>query len=141
MQIFLPYSDVYKVAECLDPKRLNNQINEASIILDAIEGKKAWRNHPVVLMYKEDYAFIYYYRYTLIAYKEGFKEEAKWWSIKCDCSKPDFVNETLTTNHKQRLYTKNPEYYKDFESFGSTDVNKYFVDGEWREYINGKRIK
>ena len=42
---------------------------------------------------------------------------------------------------KKRLYTKAPEHYKQWESFGKSEENWYFVDGEWRIYENGKRIK
>ena len=43
-------------------------------------------------------------------------------------------------NFKKRLYTNDPEHYKMFESYGKTDINMYFVDGEWIRYINGKRV-
>lgn len=42
---------------------------------------------------------------------------------------------------KRRLYTKMPEHYNQWELLGESDVNWYFVDGEWRYYRGGKRIE
>ena len=52
MQIFLPYKNVFETAKCLDNRRLNKQITECNQILDAIDGAKAWCNHPITKMYK-----------------------------------------------------------------------------------------
>lgn len=41
---------------------------------------------------------------------------------------------------KRRLYTKDPKYYAVWSYLGTSDENWYFVDGEWRKYVNGKRI-
>ena len=59
MQIFLPYKDIFKTAECFDNRRLNKQIIECQQILDAIDGSTSWCNHPIVKMYKEHY---YYFK-------------------------------------------------------------------------------
>jgi hypothetical protein len=42
---------------------------------------------------------------------------------------------------KRRLYSKDNEHYKQWAYLGESEVNWYFVDGEWRKYINGKRIE
>lgn len=42
---------------------------------------------------------------------------------------------------KRRLFTKNPKHYKQWADLGFSDENWYFVDGEWRKYVNGKRIE
>lgn len=44
MQVFIIGSPL-ETAESLSPKHLNNQINEAKIILDALRGAKAWSNY------------------------------------------------------------------------------------------------
>ena len=36
---------------------------------------------------------------------------------------------------KSRLYTKDKEFYKDWCIFGESYINKYFVSGEWKEYL------
>jgi hypothetical protein len=51
MQVFIIGSP-FETAQILDNKRLNRQIQEAQVILDALNGKKAWSNHPCVLQYK-----------------------------------------------------------------------------------------
>ena len=38
-------------------------------------------------------------------------------------------------------WLKNKEHYKQFAEYGESQVNLYFVDGEWRKYVNGKRIE
>ena len=60
MQVFIICSPL-ETAKALSPKHLNNQINEAKIILDALNGAKAWSNHPVVLQYRgyEDWLEMY----------------------------------------------------------------------------------
>ena len=42
---------------------------------------------------------------------------------------------------KRRLYTKDPERYKQWEDLGKSDENHYFVDGSWRKYVNGQRVE
>jgi Pyrimidine dimer DNA glycosylase len=53
MQTFLPSSSFQRSAKVLDNKRLGKQRVEAYQILQVLlEGKKAWANHPAVLMWK-----------------------------------------------------------------------------------------
>ena len=53
MQTFLPYPDFKKSAEILDYRRLGKQRVESWQILDTLlNNKKAWSNHPAVLMWK-----------------------------------------------------------------------------------------
>jgi hypothetical protein len=56
MQTFLPYPDFQKSAAVLDDKRLNNQINETTVILRTLLGSyrvgKGWPNHPVTKMWR-----------------------------------------------------------------------------------------
>ena len=51
MQVFIVGSPL-ETARALSKRHLNNQINEASIILAALNGAKAWSNHPCVLQYR-----------------------------------------------------------------------------------------
>ena len=40
---------------------------------------------------------------------------------------------------KRRLYTKDKSWYSQWAHLGESVENWYFVDGEWRKYVNGKR--
>ncbi len=42
---------------------------------------------------------------------------------------------------KRRLYTKDNNYYSQWKDLGESDVNFYYVDGNWLHYKNGKLIK
>lgn len=42
---------------------------------------------------------------------------------------------------KRRLYTKDQEHYKQWAHLGTSEENWYFVDGEWRKYVNGERVE
>jgi hypothetical protein len=59
----------------------------------------------------------------------------------CEIIKPKFHTHEYLDNMKSRLYTKDPILYSDFSKYGKSEINMYFVDGEWRKYINGKRIE
>lgn len=75
MQIFLPYTDIIEVAECLDNRRLHKQIVECKQIIKAITGEsEAWKNHPIVKMYKDNVDFVYAYLSILERYWNLYKE-------------------------------------------------------------------
>lgn len=52
MNIFIVGSPV-ETARALDLRRLHKQIIECQQILDALNGKCAWSNHPCTLQYKD----------------------------------------------------------------------------------------
>lgn len=80
MQVFVPYPEPIKVAQCLDAKRLNKQIIECRQILDAIDGTgKGWFNHPVVKMYKPYRDWLFYYMNCLDCYQKGLINYAQDW--------------------------------------------------------------
>ena len=140
MQIFLPYKDIFETAKCLDKRRLNKQIIECQQILDAIDRAKAWRNHPIVKMYKEYYYFILKYKEVLQMYKEKSFDVAKMISLEANGQLPHFITDDYCDQMKRRLYAKDPIHYKQFEKYGTSDVNWYFVDGKWLYYRNSKQI-
>ena len=74
-------------------------------------------------------------------YKRGRLNYARHLSLLADSRRPDFHTEEYFDQIKRRLYTKMPEHYDQWEHLGESDVNWYFVDGEWRYYRNGKRIE
>lgn len=51
MQVFIVGTPL-ETAVALDTKRLHKQIVECGQILDALNGKTAWSNHPCVLQYR-----------------------------------------------------------------------------------------
>lgn len=154
MQVFVCYPEPLKVAQAMwdDQRRYNKAIIEAKQILAAIDGAKAWRNHPVCLMYKEHKEWLEYYLYCFEAYRNsrksdnctdnvGFMLEAEYYSNKADEIRPSFLEEKFCIQHRKRLYTKSPELYPQFAPYGKSDVNWYFVGGELLKYKDGKRIK
>lgn len=155
MQVFVPYKEPLKCAETLwsDQKRYNKQIIECRQIIDAIDGKLAWKNHPVTLMYKPYREWLSYYMECLISYRhfnkatDGsngeliWKHETLYNNEEANKITPPFLTEEFCDNHKRRLYTKDNELYPQFKEYGITEENWYFVDNELRIYKNGKRIK
>lgn len=143
MQVFVPYREPIKVAECLSgDKRLRKQIIECQQILDAINGVgKGWFNHPVVTMYKEHTKWLEHYASCLALYANDAPIHAKVCSDLADLCTPSFLTDELCNQHKRRLFTKNPQHYAQFAEYGTSDYNLYYVDGSWRKYVNGKRIE
>lgn len=137
MQIFF-IGNVLDTAKCLDKKRLNKQIIEVNQLIKAIEGNtKAWRNHPVTIMYENDLNFLRGYKNCLIAYKENRIQDAEFFSKWCDRTKPDFLKDCgwYFENMKNRLFTKDKQHYLQyFPTAVESYSNYYYVRGEWREY-------
>ena len=154
MQVFIVGTPL-DTAMALDAKRLNKQIVECSQILDALNGKKVWRNHPCVLQYRgyEEWLWIYkevLYEYYLYAHNNNATETLKedcfdlfvYWNNKAVEYTPPFHTQEYFDQMKRRLYTKNPEHYKQWEHLGTSLENWYWSQEENKfiKYINGKRI-
>ena len=127
----------------LDPLRLRKQIVECHQILAAIRGEgKGWSHHPVVLMYSEPNSVRWLQMYVdiLEGYLAGYTglERADREAREIT---PEFHTEKFLIQMKRRLFSKNPEYYKQWESLGPSDENWYFVNKQWVKYINGKRVE
>lgn len=138
MQVFVPYPSPIDVAKCLDPKRLRKQIIECDQILKAIRGKsEAWKNHPVVKMYKNYTQFLCAYSDTLWCFMNG-SDMAPGLSEYADRYRPPFLTDDFCDQHKRRLFTKAPELYPQFAEYGKSEENWYFVDGKIVKYLNGK---
>jgi hypothetical protein len=140
MQVFIIGTPL-ATAMALDRKRLNKQIIECQQILDALNGAKAWSNHPCVLQYRGYEKWLEHYLSCLTLYKNNTNIHAKVCSDLAQMSKPEWHTTEYFNQMKRRLYSKNPEHYKQWEHLGTSDENWYFVDEEWRKYINGKRIE
>ena len=144
MQVFVVGSPL-ETAMALSQKHLRNQINEANIILAAIHGEgKGWIHHPVVLMYSEPNSvrWLQMYADILEGYLEGHTG-----LIEADREAreitPAFHTPTFVENMKRRLYTKNPEYYKQWAEYGTSDENFYWspTQQKWLVYRDGKLIE
>lgn len=141
MQVFIIGTPL-ETAIALDRGRLNKQIIECKQILDALNGAKAWSNHPCVLQYRGHEMWLEHYRDCLMFYARGEYKLAQIESYYAeDLHRPYWHNDAYYLQMKRRLYTKDPEHYKQWADLGKSDENYYYVDGQWRIYKNGKRVQ
>lgn len=148
MQVFIVGSPL-ETAMALDKRRLNRQIQETKVILNALNGAKAWSNHPCVLQYRGHEDWLLHYQWCLESYYRGVTNgtldleyyDARDESRVCEAYKPAFHTQEYFNQMKRRLYSKDKEYYEQWAYLGESEDNWYFVEGEWRIYRNGKRIK
>ena len=148
MQVFVPYVEPYFVAQTLDKRRLNKQVLECRQIIKAITSEsEAWKNHPVVNMYKNHMIWLIFYTMCLDAYRKGHLKEAwRYSQTSCRYTPPFLKDERVSAHHRERLYTKNPEYYRRrWPHFTNYDYSKceenlYIVDGKTLWYKNGKLV-
>lgn len=68
MQTFLPFTDFYWSARCLDMKRLGKQRVETYQIMRALLTGQGWVNHPATLMWHG-------YERALLAYQQAMCNE------------------------------------------------------------------
>ena len=141
MQVFITSTNIIETVKQLDPKRFNKQIIETRQILKALRGEsKAWKNHPCVLQYSNHITWLELYLRCFEEYKIGNFGLALSCSILATEHTPLFHTPEYLTQMKRRLYTKDQEYYKLWSEFGTSDINWYWVEGEWRYYVAGKRV-
>ena len=140
MQVFIIGTPL-ETAIALDSRRYNKQIIECQQILDALNGAKAWSNHPCVLQYRGYERWLEHYLSCLTLYKNNAYIHAKVCSDLAQMCKPEWHTTEYFDQMKRRLYSKNPEHYKQWAHLGESNQNFYYVDKEWRIYENGKRVK
>ena len=141
MQVFITSTNPIETVKQLDPKRFNKQILEINQILKAIHGESsAWKNHPCTIQYREHTYWLELYLRCLKEYKAGNYAIALSASLLATEHTPLFHTPEYLTQMKRRLYTKDQEYYNLWSEFGTSDINWYWVEGEWRYYIAGKRV-
>lgn len=142
MQVFIVGSPL-ETAMALDSARLRKQIIETQQILDALNGAKAWSNHPCVLQYRGHEFWLRCYKRVLETVQYGGKDSirCKYNDYRARETTPNWHTQEYYDQMKRRLYTKDPEHYKQWAHLGKSDCNWYFVDSEWRKYVNGKRIE
>lgn len=140
MQVFIVGSPL-ETARALDGLRLRKQILEINQIRYALKGAKAWSNHPCVLQYRGYDEWLKHYLDCLVSYCWGNIRYASYYSCCAEEVTPDWHTQEYYDQMKRRLYTKDPEHYAQWADLGKSDENWYFVDGEWRKYVNGKRVE
>lgn len=124
MQTFLPYSIYNLCVRCLDYRRLGKQRVECIQILKTNLGlttSKAWKNHPAVLMWKNNLYNLC--EYSIIICKEWIKRGYKDNCLKQILNLKTMVNEDKNSkpfwlgnldfhlSHQSNLLRKKPEYY------------------------------
>lgn len=155
MQVFIVGTPL-ETAMALDKRRLNRQIQEVKVILDALNGAKAWSNHPCVLQYRGYKKWLWYYMSVLGEYyqiyhlewlsdegKESLKPLMYYWNDKATQCTPLFHTQEYFDQMKRRLYTKDKEHYKQWAHLGESDENWYWSHEkqEFIKYRNGKKVK
>lgn len=136
MQTFLPWPDLEASVLDLDTRRLNNQINEAKVILNVITGvSTAWANHPAVKMWEGYTEALELYRW-LCKYVADSRAHRimtwpeppinvvyPWW----------FGDERLHRSHRRNLLRKDIHHYsRTFYYDIPGDVYYWPYRGQWR---------
>lgn len=133
MQIFI-VGTVYETAQILDKKRFHRQISEAELIYKGINGENGWGNNILAKMYRNHIKFLELYIQVFKLYKLGKYFDAYCTSMEAMKFAPEFIEDNYISNMKSRLYTKDPIYYKCYESYGESYINLYYIDNKWRSY-------
>ena len=131
MQIFI-VGTPFETGIALDKKRLSRQISEAQLIYDGILGQNGWRDNILSRMYKEHLTYLRFYIATMKAIKNEQYENARIYSDTAQIFKPKFQTRRYLDNMKSRLYTKDPVQYRQWSKYGTSDINMYFVDNQWK---------
>ena len=141
MQVFIIGSP-YETAMFLDKKRLNKQIVECIQMLKALEGlSKGWRNHPCTIQYDKHRYWLWVYMLCLASYREEQYFNSILFSEVCERYKPEFHTDEYFEQMKRRLYTKDKEHYSYWSELVESNENWYWVDNQWKKYVNGKIVK
>lgn len=83
-------------------------------------------------MHKEHLTYLWFYIMTMRAIKNEQYENARIYSGTAQIFKPKFQTQRYLNNMKSRLYTKDPVQYRQWSKYGTSDINMYFVDNQWK---------
>jgi hypothetical protein len=128
MQTFLPYPNIEQSLKSLEFKRLGKQRVEAFQILNIIlkrTNSDAWKNHPVIKMWKKHpNALKLYYNQSIKEWiSRGYKNNMKFEKIRGKTIFPDWWgNKKFHDSHKSNLLRKNSEYYSQFNWDISSEI-------------------
>jgi hypothetical protein len=129
MQTFLPYPNIKKSLKSLDYKRLGKQRVEAFQILNILLNRterKAWKNHPAVLMWKgyENALKLYLNKSIKLWISRGYKNTMNLEKIEGKIILPKWLgNKKFHDSHKSNLLRKNPEHYFEFNKEVPDNLN------------------
>jgi hypothetical protein len=131
MQTFLPYADFERSLACLDRARLGKQRVETFQIISTIENnKKAWSNHPAVLMWHNCIpALKHYYNLSLEAWADRGYKNIKLTPITIEDTivYPEWFGlEAFHLSHQSNLIRKNAEYYRPIFGEDVSDALPYY---------------
>ncbi len=132
MNVFMPYPDLRKSVECLDPRRLGNQVYREGLTL--IRG--GWSRHPAALIWADHKRALT--QYCLFGLEElerrgrfypHHKEAFQKYLLEfADTGLPDIVkDDRFCARHRAALLFKDFDYYK---RFGWTEEPK--IEYIWR---------
>ena len=149
VNIFIPLSDPVEIAKVLDYKRLGKQRVEALQIINIItENTKssAWRNHPVVLTWKEYPEALKYYCNVMIKewIARGYQNNMLLYELKSpNPPMPWFMNcKPVLLSYQASLLRKNPEYYSKFFKVPKEYMKySYLWVVENDNYLTAEKIK
>jgi len=145
MQTFLPYGqDFENTAQILDYRRLGKQRVEARQILNTLTwrtGKKGWKNHVVVRMWKDHLNALRLYHNIMIDEwkRRGYNNTMRKLPIRGEIIFPEWINDQrLMYSHKANLLRKKEDFYSQY----NWQVNKecpywwpieLYGDDDWNE--------
>lgn len=142
MQTFMSEKSFSDTASMLDNKRLNKQILEGRQILNILSNyhpKKAWANHPAVLMWRGSEHILYSYIKVMAndADKRGIKTDTNMQAVEelyrvhnklWGKDNPKWFNkeelDRVVMTHRANLYKKDPEYYWQYKYAVDNELNK-----------------
>lgn len=119
MQTFLPYPNYYRSLECLDGRRLRNQVfREGKTLING-----GWPHHPASKMWRGHYHDLALYcleglrvlRMRGVAYQEWERYYRVLREVFPDNGPPPWLgDERLHSSHRANLLRKDPEWYGQF---------------------------
>lgn len=131
MQTFLPYPDFRQTAACLDYRRLGKQRLEAQQILRILEGnedetgRRGWRHHPAVLMWRGYEDALRLYLNTIITEwtRRGYRNTMALAQTPESPPLPPWLGDpAFHASHRANLLRKDPIYYRQFGWSESPDL-------------------
>jgi hypothetical protein len=145
---FLPFPSFHESAECLDNKRLRNQLNEGKVIVRTLTQRaKAWANHPSTLMWAgyEDALMTYMAHVANEMWRRGmsvpswapcFDVGADVYASQVFLAPPWFGHPAVHESHRRNLLRKDYAWYKPRfpQEVGGSDVYAWptkQADGTW----------
>ena len=102
MNLFFPYPEPIKVAECLTDADLRREVENLEKAVKDGGQHKEWYDRARLSM--EHYLF-------------GDMEPAVWWSHHADLVRPDFLTPEFCDAEKARLYKRSPKKYAQFHDY------------------------